>query len=88
MLQLTSTHTMKNMPHQNLTTADRIVLVIVWSMIGFIIGLLVMLNVSSYQVSTLWGFFKYPLICAILGALVGVLRYRVFRRVVKIIKGP
>ena len=78
---------MNNTPHQDLTTADRIVLVIVWSMIGFIIGLLVMLNVSSYEVSTLWGFFKYPLICAILGALIGLLRYRVFRRMLKMIKG-
>ena len=77
---------MKNIAHQDLTTADRVVLIMVWSIIGFIIGLLIMLNVSSYEVSTLWGFFKYPLICAIIGALIGTLRYRVFRRVVKMMK--
>lgn len=78
---------MKHTTHHHLTTADRIVLVMVWAIIGFIIGLLVMLNVSSYQVSTLWDFFKYPLIFATVGGLIGALRYRIFRRVVKIIKG-
>jgi H+/Cl- antiporter ClcA len=76
---------MTNNAHHDLTTADRIVLIIIWSIIGFIIGLLIMLNVS-YQVSTLWDFFKYPVICAVVGGLIGALRYRVFRRVVRLIK--
>ena len=75
---------MKNPNINDLTASDRIVLTIIWIMVGFIVGLLIMLYAELGEPS-LWGFFKYPLLCAILFGLIGAFKPRILESLLKAI---